>query len=40
MSGITLFLLFALVSINTMIGWALIAYLFIDAKRSHHESSL
>ena len=40
MTGIVLFLILTIVSINTMIGWALITYLFIDAKRSHYESSL
>jgi len=40
MSGIILFLILTIVSINMMIGWALIAYLFIDAKRSHYESTL
>ena len=40
MMGIILFLVLIVLWINILIGWAAITYLFIDAKRSHHESSL
>ena len=40
MMGIILFLVLIVLWINILIGWTLAAYLFIDAKRSHHESSL
>ena len=35
-----IFLVGVIASVEIIVGWALIAYLYIDAKRSHHESSL
>ena len=35
-----IFLVGVMASVEIIVGWALIAYLYIDAKRSHYESSL
>ena len=35
-----LFLVLVAASIEIVVGWSLILYLYIDAKRSHHESKI